>query len=292
MSPSTPSRSSRRTARATLSSSRRSPRGGWCSNVTGKVRPSLRNTGQSPRKADTGPGSQRRRHHQDAQVVPPGLAHLRQQRQREVGVERALVELVEHHDVHVLQEGVVLEAAREQPLREHLDARVRGGPILEADAVADLMPEAPALLRSDASRRRSGSHPAGLEQGDATRRRQPRGQQCGRHPGGLARARGSDQHRSSVLAQGGDDIGEHGIDGERLQGGASSGRPGYPTAPGGESRTESEPAMGPLLILDCYFRRPGRGPATSAGSWASGPARPCGSSASPCPRGPTPGRAC
>ena len=53
-------------------------------------------------------GGQGRRHHDDAQVGAGVALHLGEQGQRQVGVQRALVELVEDHAAHAVEEGVGL----------------------------------------------------------------------------------------------------------------------------------------------------------------------------------------
>ena len=68
-------------------------------------------------------GIDRRRHHQQAQVVArePGLAG---ERKAEVGMHAALVELVEHDCRDVAQQRVLLESRREDPLGGEQHARV------------------------------------------------------------------------------------------------------------------------------------------------------------------------
>jgi hypothetical protein len=92
-----------------------------------------RSAAQEP--GDRGP-VQRGRHHHDAQVVAEEGAALEGERQAEVGVETALVELVEDHRADPLQRRVRLEHPGEDALGDHLDAGVRPHPRVHPHTVA------------------------------------------------------------------------------------------------------------------------------------------------------------
>ena len=92
---------------------------------TGCSVPGTSMTGQSSRNARHRRGVERRRHHHDAQVVArqPGLPR---QGEPEVGVDAALVELVEHHRGDVRQQRVLLQLGGQHALGDDEQARVGG----------------------------------------------------------------------------------------------------------------------------------------------------------------------
>ncbi len=89
---------------------------------------------------------ERRRHHQEAQVLAQGPLRVERQRQAEIGVERALVEFVEQHRRDAFERRVVEDHAREHAFGDDLDARARRDEALQAhpepDRLADLLAEA------------------------------------------------------------------------------------------------------------------------------------------------------
>ena len=98
-------------------------------------------------------GFERGGHHDEHQVRPDGLAHLAEQRDGQVGVQAALVELVQHDAADAFEERVVEQLPREDALGHDVQARLGGDLSLEADLVADLAAELPAVLLGDALRR-------------------------------------------------------------------------------------------------------------------------------------------
>ena len=64
---------------------------------TGKARPSLSTTGASPSSLADPRAVERRRHHEEAQILAQAPLRVARQRQAEIGIERALVEFVEQH---------------------------------------------------------------------------------------------------------------------------------------------------------------------------------------------------
>jgi hypothetical protein len=87
-------------------------------------------------------GIEGRRHDQDLEVGARVASHLREHRERQVGVQAPLVHLVEHDHGRALEERVRLESAREQTLGDHLDTGRGAGAVLEAHAVPDLVAQA------------------------------------------------------------------------------------------------------------------------------------------------------
>ena len=64
-------------------------------------------------------------------------AHVEQQTEAKVGLQVALVKLVEDHEARAGEFRVVLELARQDALGDDLDARPRADPRVEPHAVAD-----------------------------------------------------------------------------------------------------------------------------------------------------------
>ena len=62
---------------------------------------------------------------------------IERERKAEIGVERALVELVEQHRRHPLERGIVEDHAGEHALGDDLDARALRDKALQSDAQAD-----------------------------------------------------------------------------------------------------------------------------------------------------------
>ncbi len=84
---------------------------------------------------------QRRRHDEDAQVLAQGALRVEGERQAEIGIEAALVELVEEHGGDAGQRWVVEDHAGEDSLGDHLDTGAGRDLGAEADPQADLAAE-------------------------------------------------------------------------------------------------------------------------------------------------------
>jgi hypothetical protein len=120
-------------------------------------------------------GLERRRHHDDPEVGPRVAPDPFDQREREIGVEAALVELVEEDQADIFEERVVLEHAHQDPLRDDEQPGARAGSPLEADLVADLVAEPHAALGAIAARAARAGEPPRLEDDDRRAlRRAPR----------------------------------------------------------------------------------------------------------------------
>ena len=101
----------------------RPPRARASASRPGAADPRCATTGASPRKAASGLGRERRRHHDELQLRPRLALQLAHHGQRQVGVEAALVELVEDDHADALEERVGLQHAHEQPLGDDQDPR-------------------------------------------------------------------------------------------------------------------------------------------------------------------------
>ena len=113
---------------------------------TGNVRPTLSTTGAGPASRRQQAGEQRgvggRRHRRDAQVRAQRRRGVERERQPEVGRQVALVDLVEDDEPDAGQLGVLLQAARQHALGQHLDPRRRADAALVAGLVADEVADA------------------------------------------------------------------------------------------------------------------------------------------------------
>ena len=83
---------------------------------------------------------ERGRHHQQAQVVAQVPLRVERQREAEVGLQVALVELVEDHAADVLERRIVLQQARQDAFGDDFDARRGTDARLEPRAIADQLP--------------------------------------------------------------------------------------------------------------------------------------------------------
>ena len=108
---------------------------------------------------------ERRRHRHEPQVRPP-RAQPRDEREREIAVEVALVQLVDDHAADSAQFGIREQPARQDALGDEADARRGAGAAIEAHLVADLPAELDAALAGDARRREPCREPPRLQHDD------------------------------------------------------------------------------------------------------------------------------
>jgi hypothetical protein len=134
-----------------------------------------------------------------------------QQGQREVALQVALVELVEHHRAHAPEVRIPQQPAREDALGDVAQPGPGRGDLVEADLIADRLAWALAQLLRDAPRRGARRQPPRLEHDDLARHQR---EQRGRHARGLARARRRLEHQRRSAAQGREDLRQRLIDGE------------------------------------------------------------------------------
>ena len=110
---------------------------------------------------------ERRRHDQNPQVFAQAGLRVERERKAEIGLERALVKLVEQDRADALQRRIVEDHAGEHALGHDLDARAGGDEALEPDAKADRLADALAQGRRHARRRGARGEPARLEEEEA-----------------------------------------------------------------------------------------------------------------------------
>jgi hypothetical protein len=141
-----------------------------------------------------------RRHDDQPQVVPQ-RRRVEGERQSQVGVEAALVELVEQHRGNAAEFGIVEQHAGEHALRHYLDTGARRDPRVEPHPVADRRPHLLAEALCHPARRGPCRQPARFEHDDAAVPTPGRGQQAQRHAGGLAGPGRGDEHGGAVRRQ-------------------------------------------------------------------------------------------
>lgn len=151
-----------------------------------------------------GPGAHQRRHRlavergghgEKAQIRPQRALRLEAQRKAEIGVDRALVELVEQHRGDALERRIALQTPRQHAFGDHFDPRRRADPALMADAVADASAHAFAEALGQARGGRASGGAARLQHQDPPVAAPRRLQQDQRNARRLARARRRLEHR-------------------------------------------------------------------------------------------------
>ena len=139
--------------------------------------------------AGDGPGVERRRHHHQAQIRPRRSLQAPQQRQGEIGVEMALVKLVQNHRRHPAQLGIVHQTPDQEAFGDVEQPRLaaRGG--FEPDLVSDGRAQGFPAHPRHPLRRGAGGDAARLQNQD---RAGESVQQRGRNQRGLPRPGRSD----------------------------------------------------------------------------------------------------
>ena len=159
---------------------------------------------------------ERRRHHEDAQVLAQTGLGVERQSEAEIGIERALVKFVEEYRRDTLQRGVVEDHPSENAFGDDLDARLRPDLRAEADTQADRLTDTLAKRLRHAGGGAAGGEPARLQHDQLAALAAILGpglvQQGERHARGLAGAGRGDEHRVRPRAQGGGQIVENGVD--------------------------------------------------------------------------------
>ncbi len=109
------------------------------------------------------------RHGEETQILAQALLRVERQRETEIGVERALMELVEQHRRNAVERGIVENHARENALGDDFDAGARRNQTLQthtqADRLADLLAERSSHARGGGAR----GKPARLQHDDLAR---------------------------------------------------------------------------------------------------------------------------
>ena len=145
---------------------------------------------------------QRRRHDEQAQVVAQMALRIECQREPEIRLQVALVELVEDHAADVLERRIALQSARQDALGHYLDARRSADAGFEPGAVAHELSWLRARQLRQSSRHGARRNPARLQHDDALVCAEPGlVQQRERNHRALARARRRLEHRVAMRPQ-------------------------------------------------------------------------------------------
>ena len=142
----------------------------------------------------------RGRHHDHAEIAAcaPRLGH---EREAEVRVQAALVELVQDHGRNVREQRVLVEVVGQHALGDDEHAGVGRGAAVEADVPAHFAPEGPALFVGDPARHRARGDTARLQHDHA-----PGVRHCRRHACGLAGARRGNDYSRAMRGERGADV--------------------------------------------------------------------------------------
>ena len=136
----------------------------------------------------------RRRHHEELQILAQALLHVARQRQAEIGIERALVEFVEQHRGDAVEHRIVEDEPGENAFGDDFDAGLARDFRAEAHPQADRLADALAERLRHALGRGARGEPARLEHQDAAVFRPVLAGEHQRHPRGLAGAGRRHQH--------------------------------------------------------------------------------------------------
>ena len=140
---------------------------------------------------------ERRRHDEEAQVVAYERLRLQGQREAQIGVEAALMKLVEDDEANVIERRVALQAAREHALRHDFDPRAWSDTRVAAHAIADGLSDLLTQELGESVRGRSRGEPSWLEHHDRAVAEPLGVDEDERHSCRLAGSRGSLQNRRS-----------------------------------------------------------------------------------------------
>ncbi len=108
---------------------------------------------------------ERRRHHDDAQIVARE-PRLPRERKPEVGMNASLVKFVEDDRREIREQRILLKARRQNAFGDDEEPRVSRETLFESDLPADFAAERPLAFFCDAPRNGARSHTARLQQND------------------------------------------------------------------------------------------------------------------------------
>ena len=139
---------------------------------------------------------ERRRHDEEAQVLAQGALRVEREGETKIGVERALVELVEQNGRHAFERGVIEDHAGKHALGHDLDAGALRHEARQPHAQADRLADFLSQSRGHARGGGAGGETARLDEDEALALRPGLVEERERDAGGLARAGRGDQHRA------------------------------------------------------------------------------------------------
>ncbi len=158
---------------------------------------------------------ERRRHHQNTQILAQAGLGVARQRQAQISIERALVKFVEQHGGDAIEFGIVENLPREDSLGHDLDPGRARNLRTEANAIAHRLAGALTERLRHAFGTGPRRNPARLQHDDLLALQPGRVEQRQRHPRGLAGTRRRHQHRGVVAGQRVRELIEHDVDRKR-----------------------------------------------------------------------------
>src|SRR5690606_24373477 len=105
-------------------------------------------------------------HGNEPQILAQATLRIEREREAEIGIERALMKLVEQDGRNTLELRVVEDQTREHAFGHHLDPRLARDLGAEADADADSLPDLLSQRRSHAGGGGAGGEPPWLKHED------------------------------------------------------------------------------------------------------------------------------
>jgi hypothetical protein len=150
---------------------------------------------------------ERRRHHHDAEIFA-GEPRLPGKREAEIGMNAALVKLVEHDDTEIGQERILLQARGQDAFGGDEQAGIGAESTLEPDLPADFVADSPRLLDGDSLGDGSRGGTPRLQQEYASGLGEER-----RNASALAGTRRCDYYHCAMAREGVSHIAEAGVDG-------------------------------------------------------------------------------
>ncbi len=179
-------------------------------DLDGKLPPLHRDDGRVAQKRGDARRIDRRRHDHEPEIGArqPGLPR---ERQTHVGVNAALVELVDDDGPERGEQGILLQPGGEDAFGRDQQPGLGGEPPVETDVPPHLSAHGPALLDGDASCDGPRRHPPWLQQEDRTV-----GGERRRYSRRLARPGGGSDDHGPRPADAGDDLVEASVDGQEI----------------------------------------------------------------------------
>jgi hypothetical protein len=155
----------------------------------------------------------RRGHDEQDQILANGLRYFAKEGQGEVGVDTALVELVEEDGADTFEKGVREDSASQDALRDDEMARSGTGTGFVSDLIAHFVTQPSTALFRDSFRDQARREAPGFEVENKLRLGDELGlKQAARNARRFSRAWGRDEDGSPMSVKGGIQLGPDGID--------------------------------------------------------------------------------
>ena len=153
-------------------------------------------------------------HHENPQIVAQRGTGVKRKRKSEIGMNAPFMELVENQQGNPLQGGIVLDHARQNSLRDDLDACLRPGNSFKTGAVSGPLPGLFPEQVCDSHPCAPGGDPARFQHQDFPAAQKGGVQKRGRHHRALARSGSGAENRTAAVFQSARQIVQNGFDGQ------------------------------------------------------------------------------